>query len=147
MPRLTAAEELLSEEEPLELPHRGKVYVIQPLDAFRWLRLMALDAVGMAQLRDTPVSDEDLALVSTLSQRDVLEVGLGAATLEAMVADDVDPRVIEAAGRTAGAYHRYGLESARRVWEDALANPRTPLPGTTPRQRRPPTSPPSPSTA
>lgn len=148
MPRLSAAEEFLAEEEPLELPvPGGKVYRVAPLDAERWLRLMTLDAVGLALRRGVEADPADVAEVAKLGQRDVLYTALGG-TLDELLADGVPPRVIEAAGRAAGAFHRYGLDAAEAAWRESLGNPAARLLTPSARTpRRPPSSPTSPSTA
>ena len=147
MPRLTAAEELLAEADPLELPvPGGKVYRVAPLDAERWLRLMALDAVGMAQRLGMDADPEDVVEVSKLGQRDVLYTALGS-TLDEMAADNVDPRIIIAASRAASAFHRYGFDAAEESWAASLGNPSARLlAATRPVPRRPQTSPTSTST-
>lgn len=120
MPRLTAAEEFLAEEEPLELPYRGKAYRVPALNAERWVRFHALDAVGLALRQGRTAVEEDVALVGSLSQSDVMRVSLGD-TFDELVADDVPPAVLIAASRAASAFHRHGLAAAERAWEAALA--------------------------
>lgn len=131
MPRLDQAEEFLTEEEPLVLPVGGHDYEVAPIDAARWVRLMALDAIGLAQRTSTAPNESDVVLVGELGQMDVLRVPLGDVA-DRMLDDGQPMRVVIAASRAAAAWHRWGLEAAHASWRKHLGKATPPVGGPPP---------------
>ncbi|WP_181276009.1 DUF7426 family protein [Brevibacterium oceani] len=118
-------------EEPLELPIRGKVYEIPPVDAADGIRLQSFmaDLQDMARKQqggDEITEDDAVKFGGTDSLEELEEASLTKPVRDQMFADGVPLRVIQVAGMTAFYWQTIqdGGETAKAYWESGGKAPK-----------------------
>lgn len=104
-------------DDRLSLPIRGRVYVVEPVDAATGLRFQAMLAAGVTIAAGGRLTDKDLdPVLDDQGERNLYEQALGAA-YQQMLDDGVSWPRITLAGITAFLFAAAGTELAQAYWE------------------------------
>lgn len=122
-------------DDELELPIKGKVYRVPPVDALVGLRLQRLLLLARLSAQGVELSPEDAAELELddNSQAELYKQLLGP-VYDEMLADGVSYPHLERAGNTAVAFFVGGMEAAEAAWSEVA--PGKPEPKR-PQDRRP----------
>lgn len=128
MPTFEAAEQ--AKDDPLRLPIPGadgivRTYEIPVLDAAGLIELSQLErtirmmTVGLGDR----VPDEEVAKLDRMTQRQHVDLVLSFGTVERMIADRIDQRMLTAAAITAQTWHTKGTQAAFDQWQRLAVHP------------------------